>query len=224
MISSITMHLISAHPLWLRMLERIILELPLGIEFLPVTIEADDSLARKVRTAVANGDVPDLALISIDNSLGGIDLIRTLRTAGYSGPTLVISSHYHPPALEELMSLDVQSIVSSFADLTDLASEISALIYQTNDPLPQTYLRAFGTYNVITSIRGLNPREREILQLVAQDLTDNQIGNYLSISVRTVNNHLRQIYAKLGARTRLGAVVIGISEGIISPIMRLRLK
>ena len=52
----------------------------------------------------------------------------------------------------------------------------------------------------------LTPREAEILGLIAMGLTDPAIATALSISVRTVENHVARLFAKLGVHTRTAAV------------------
>jgi non-specific serine/threonine protein kinase len=63
----------------------------------------------------------------------------------------------------------------------------------------------------------LTRREREILQLLAAGQTDPAIAAELFISVRTVENHVAHILAKLGARTRTAAVAATIAAGMITP-------
>jgi DNA-binding CsgD family transcriptional regulator len=48
----------------------------------------------------------------------------------------------------------------------------------------------------------LSDREREVVSLAAQNLTDRQIADRLYLSVRTVNNHLQRVYTKLGISSR----------------------
>lgn len=62
----------------------------------------------------------------------------------------------------------------------------------------------------------LSEREIEIIKLVAQDFTDEEIATQLQLSIRTIGNHLRYIYAKLGVRGRAGAVYYSIINKIIS--------
>jgi DNA-binding NarL/FixJ family response regulator len=67
----------------------------------------------------------------------------------------------------------------------------------------------------------LTPREGEILRLLASGNTDPAIAAALFISVRTVENHVARIFAKLGVRTRTAAVTTAIASGLIDPIERL---
>jgi DNA-binding NarL/FixJ family response regulator len=60
----------------------------------------------------------------------------------------------------------------------------------------------------------LTPREVEILRLVAAGMTDPAIAAALFLSVRTVENHVAHILAKLGVRTRTAAVT---AAGLVAP-------
>jgi two-component system response regulator NreC len=53
-----------------------------------------------------------------------------------------------------------------------------------------------------TSDSQLTERERDVLRLVAQGLTNNEVAGELSISVRTVESHRAKIQAKLGVKSR----------------------
>ncbi len=75
-------------------------------------------------------------------------------------------------------------------------------------PLSQTKLA--GIYP-----DGLTAREVEVLRLVAQGLTDGQIGKQLVISPRTVNTHLTSIYGKIGASSRSTATRYAIEQNLI---------
>ena len=62
---------------------------------------------------------------------------------------------------------------------------------------------------------GLTSREVEVLQLVAQGLTDAQVGEQLFISPRTVSQHLRTIYGKLNVSSRAAAVRWAVEVGLL---------
>ncbi len=61
---------------------------------------------------------------------------------------------------------------------------------------------------------GLSAREVEVLQLVAQGLTNPQVAERLFLSPRTVEQHLRSIYNKLGVNTRAAATHFAVTHGL----------
>jgi DNA-binding NarL/FixJ family response regulator len=63
----------------------------------------------------------------------------------------------------------------------------------------------------------LTQRELEVLELAARGLTNHEIAQRLTISVRTVEAHLTHIYNKLGVASRTEAVVRAIQRGWIHP-------
>ena len=65
--------------------------------------------------------------------------------------------------------------------------------------------------------RGLTYREIEVLALIAQGATNTGIAAALSLSVRTVERHIANTYAKIGAHNRAGAVTFALTAGIIPP-------
>jgi DNA-binding NarL/FixJ family response regulator len=64
-------------------------------------------------------------------------------------------------------------------------------------------------------VEPLTEREREVLQLAARGLTNKQIGAKLKISDRTAQNHLANIFGKLGVASRTEAVTEGLQRGWI---------
>ena len=62
----------------------------------------------------------------------------------------------------------------------------------------------------------LSPREREVLALIAEGLGNAQIGERLSISEKTVRNHVSNLFDKLGVWTRAQAIVFALERGFKS--------
>ncbi|MCA2228586.1 response regulator [Nonomuraea aurantiaca] len=65
----------------------------------------------------------------------------------------------------------------------------------------------------------LTEREREVLALVGQGLSNNEIGAELFLSPATARTHVSHAMAKLGARDRAQLVVIAYQTGLVSPAM-----
>ena len=61
----------------------------------------------------------------------------------------------------------------------------------------------------------LSDRELEVLALVAEGATSNEIAIRLNLSVKTVAYHIEAIFAKLDARSRTHAVALALRQGIL---------
>jgi len=72
--------------------------------------------------------------------------------------------------------------------------------------------------SVSSSGESLTPREREVLQLVAQGATNKEIASQLFIAENTVKNHLRNILAKLHLGNRVQAAAYALREGLIDDL------
>lgn len=83
-----------------------------------------------------------------------------------------------------------------------LARLLNRLQHQHRQDLPSTDLTA---------------REREILTLIAEGLTNGAIATRLFISVNTVRNHVQSLLTKLNAHSKLEALSVAIRDGVIAP-------
>jgi two-component system, NarL family, nitrate/nitrite response regulator NarL len=62
-------------------------------------------------------------------------------------------------------------------------------------------------------LAALTPRERDVLRLLGEGLSNKDIAHRLTIEVVTVALHLRSIYRKLGVQSRTQAVRLALKEG-----------
>ena len=65
--------------------------------------------------------------------------------------------------------------------------------------------------------KALSKREREIMDLLAQGLTGEQVAEKLYLSPETIKTHIRNAMSKLEANTRVHAIAIALREGFIAP-------
>ncbi len=54
----------------------------------------------------------------------------------------------------------------------------------------------------------LSPRERDVLTLVAEGLTNGEVGSALGLSPKTVGKHLEHVFEKFGVHTRTAAAAV----------------
>lgn len=83
-----------------------------------------------------------------------------------------------------------------------LTAAVEAFLPRTSDP---------------ATLRGLSPREREVLDLVARGHDNQTIGDALGISEKTVRNHVSMLFDKLGVTTRAAAVARARDAGLGVP-------
>lgn len=106
-----------------------------------------------------------------------------------------------------------------------LGSTIDVLHLSQQDELELQYacLQTHNRYFQLSHIhferpsRPLSPREKQVLSLAADGLSNNYIAEQLEISENTVDTMMRRVFAKLGVHNRISAVLRGIGSGAILP-------
>jgi DNA-binding NarL/FixJ family response regulator len=91
----------------------------------------------------------------------------------------------------------------SFADAVAEAMTLAATAREPAPPVPRR-----------DSSLDLSPRELEVVRLLAQGFSDEEIAATLYIGVRTVQTHVANIFAKLGVNGRAEAAAIAVRRGL----------
>lgn len=158
--------------------------------------------------------LPQVAVVDVRMpKLGGIEVARRLR--GRTETHLVLFSGYGDRALLlEALDAGVRGFVLKEAPLDDLVRAINALV--AGDSYVDPVLAGSLAASVSEHVPELTAREREVLRLLADGLSNEEIGKRLFISAETVRTHLRKAMDKLGAETRTQAVAVALRDSIIS--------
>jgi HD-GYP domain-containing protein (c-di-GMP phosphodiesterase class II) len=67
-----------------------------------------------------------------------------------------------------------------------------------------------------TNVAALTSRELEVLRLAARGLSNREIGQRLTITPKTVGNHIEHIYTKIGETSRAGAALFAMRNGLMT--------
>jgi two-component system response regulator DevR len=157
---------------------------------------------------------PDVAVLDVQLPDGsGIDVCREIRSSMPSTYCLILTSHDdHDAVLASVLAGASGYVLKQVrtAGLVDAIRQVSlgrSLIDPSVIARVMEQVRQ-GTRRV-ERLPELTQREREVLDLVADGLTNRQIGESMFLAEKTVKNYVSSILAKLGLERRSQAAVIG---------------
>ncbi|WP_410620490.1 response regulator transcription factor [Amycolatopsis sp. cmx-8-4] len=187
-------------------------------------VQAMRALGHVVVGTTANGEeAVSLALetrpevVLMDHFLPGLlgmDATARIRSADPAIRVLILSAHTTGEMTLEALRSGAHGFLSKDVDADEIDRAIRAV--------------ARGEVHVPAGFDGppevaepreqeLNPRERRVLQLVAEGHTDAEIAEQLAVSVRTVRSYLDRVRDKSGLRRRPELVRFAVESGLVTP-------
>ncbi len=152
---------------------------------------------------------PDLAVVGVDLPDGrGTDLVRRISGNGVGSKCVIYTGLRDPDLLEAAYRSGARGLVAKPAGLPVLVEALRK-VWRGGRYFDPSFARKNGEEPAKT----LSGREAEILALLADGLTGEQIAKRLVLSPETVRTHIRNAMEKLGASTRTAAVVRAIELG-----------
>jgi DNA-binding NarL/FixJ family response regulator len=132
---------------------------------------------------------------------------------------LMLSMHDSEQYLFEALKAGASGYVLKTAADRDLVEAVRAAMRGEPFLYPAAVTALIRDYLVReeTPADPLSPRELEVVKLIAEAFTSDQIAQQLSISRRTVDRHRENILAKLGMRDRVELTRYAIRRGLIDP-------
>jgi DNA-binding NarL/FixJ family response regulator len=159
---------------------------------------------------------PDVALVDVRMPrLEGIELTRRAAKEAPETSILLYSGYGDRALVTEALDAGARGFVLKEAPLDDLvrALETVAAGDQYIDPLLAGLLISAKQKEQAAA---LSPRERDVLRLLTEGLSNEEAGKRLFISAETVRTHIAHAMRKLGADTRTQAVAIALRENLIT--------
>jgi two-component system, NarL family, response regulator NreC len=164
---------------------------------------------------------PDVLVLDISMpDMDGLSVIRKLKPDFPELHILILTLHEDEALVKEAIKAGASGYILKRAAETELISAIQVIL-RGDMYIDPSMLRALfrETRTDVTQqnlpIETLTPRETEILKLIAEGYTNRQIGEQLTISIRTVEGHRGNITDKLGLHSRLELVRYARQHGII---------
>lgn len=146
-----------------------------------------------------------------------IDATREMRTAAPEVRAVLLTVHADDPYVLAALKAGVKGYVLKTQAAEDLVQAIQAVLRG------ETYLSPGISNTVVAACLGPGesvqnpptPRERQVLQLVAEGKTTRALAEILSVSVKTAESHRTRLMKKLGIHDTAGLVRYAIRHGLI---------
>lgn len=155
---------------------------------------------------------PDVALLDIDMpGLSGTAAIRVLRKILPDMKVLVLSTYNDETYIREAMSAGANGYILKTVDMDNLVEIITC--FNEGKEIVSPYLLDLGIAPQQSAFdKGhddfcLTRREKEILKCLAEGKDNKQISACLYLSIETVKTHMKSIFRKMDAKSRLDAVM-----------------
>ncbi len=167
---------------------------------------------------------PDVVVIDISMpELNGIEAISQMLPRHPHIKVIVLSIHETKPYVYRTLKAGAKGYLLKETAGLEVVEAVRAvyrgeryLSQRISDLLTNVAFRNLEVPIEVSPLEQLSPREREILQLVAEGKTSQEIAERLSISPKTVDTYRSRLMRKIGVEDVAGLVKFAIQHGVIS--------
>ena len=160
----------------------------------------------------------DLVLLDLRmpgmNGLAGLKAVQTVRA---DVPIVILSGETNPDTIRNALQAGAAGFLPKTMRGTAMLSALRLILagerYIPDIMVAEQSVRAEDGAGGGPGPGPLSPREREVIGLLVQGLSNKEIGHRLGIEVVTVALHLRSVYRKLGVTSRTQAVRMAMEQG-----------
>jgi two-component system, NarL family, nitrate/nitrite response regulator NarL len=187
-------------------------------QHLAIVGEAADGLEA---IAKAKALLPDIVLLDIDMpNMSGLAVTDVLRKELPQVKVLILSMHQRAEYLVRIVRSGARGYVLKEASSEDLLKAIETVNAGEVFFSPEIASMALNQFvqgnGVGPDLAALTNREREVLVLVAEGLSNKEIADHLRVGVRTVETHRERIMRKLEIHSIAGLTKFAIAKGLIT--------
>ena len=185
-----------------------------------VQVVAEASDGREALSLIASHE-PDVAVLDITMpGLNGIQVIAQLRAEHPRVRAIVLSMHDNEEYVRQALRAGAAAYLLKDSSPTELELAVRAVAQggtylspRVSRHLVSDYVRRAADGDGTSD--GLTPRQREILQLIAEGQTNQQMASTLNLSIKTVETHRAQLMDRLDIHDVAGLVRYAIRSGLL---------
>jgi DNA-binding NarL/FixJ family response regulator len=147
---------------------------------------------------------PDIGLIGVARgSLRSLDLVGTVREAAPGARIVIVADEMEPDLVKFVLDERINGLLLSDGPAADFAACLSQVM-QGHAVLPAGWQSALPGRSD-GPLGSLSGRQMQVLTLLSEGCSYEEIGSLLFISLNTVKFHVRSIFLQLGVRNRVAA-------------------
>ncbi|PTT23349.1 DNA-binding response regulator [Chryseobacterium sp. HMWF028] len=173
---------------------------------------------------LSKDEFPDIALVDVQmKPMNGFELVEILKEKFPDLKIIILSSHYKTSILGYMVKLGVSAFLpknsnkKTFIDAITMVDKNGVFFTAEDHQMLFTYMNSTAKKNSLFETEDeLSEREKDVVKLICQEFTNNEIGEKLFISPRTVESHRQRILEKIGAKNTVGIVIYAIVNNIYS--------
>jgi len=181
-----------------------------GIEIVGRAVDGEEALA-KVQTRKPRVAVVDLRMPRV----GGIETARQVARTTPETAVILYTAYGDRALLTEAIDAGARGFVLKEAPLADLVRAVQ-IVAEGKTYVDPVLAGALATADATAKLPDLTQRERDVLRLLADGMSNEEIGKELFISPETVRTHVRKAMEKLDADTRTQAVATALRQSLIA--------
>jgi DNA-binding NarL/FixJ family response regulator len=159
---------------------------------------------------------PDVVLVDVEMpGPGARATVTMLRQEHPDTRVIMLTMHTKPELVRELLDQGASAFLAKTITRLELIAAVRSVATSLGNVLLSVPRRTINQLDTPPTTAALSTREREVLQLAERAMSNAQIGKQLCITEGTVKRHLTNIYAKLGAISRVDAIRKATTAGLI---------
>ncbi len=174
--------------------------------------------AEEVLDAVEH-DAPDVILLDVAlPGMNGIEAIGEIKSRAPKTHVVMLTVFDDQKKIYEAIGAGASGYLLKTSSEKEIADAIRQVIHggvPMHEKVARSVWDMFAEMAIPKQDYGITPRELEILEAVVQGSGNKEIADKLSMSIHTVDTHLRHIFRKLSVNTRAAAVAKALKERLV---------
>ncbi|MEM9337767.1 MAG: response regulator transcription factor [Bacteroidota bacterium] len=164
----------------------------------------------------------DIVLTDINMpEMDGLELMKNIRESYPEQKVLVLSMYNEAAHINKMIAMGANGYILKKSNKTELVNAINHILKGENHFSDEVY------QSIVQNIAGKKPkqrltletelsvREKEVLVLIANEYSNQEIADKLFISIRTVETHKRNLLEKTGCKNVAGLVMYAVERNLV---------